>query len=358
VIWAAPGLPETLARGGACGILLVLAFAVGRGPAPARITGALFCLSAAAHSLQQNRVLLASFGPFAGVLDFLSIPGAGLLWAFALELFEDNRRLEPRRFLPAIALILVGTIGAAFVPSPLGRAAWLAHNLISIALMGHVLVALTAGWRGDLVEPRRRLRGLVLALAALYVLGDSLVESAAVLGTPVQALSPFGAACLLIDCLVGAAVFLQADPELFGPSRRARAAASEPPASAQDMAVLAALRKALDEDEAWRREALSIGELAALVGAPEHRLRRLINSQLGYRNFAAFLNERRIAAAKRALADPARALTPVSQIAYESGFGSLGPFNRAFKQATGATPTAWREKRLGAEVSPNPQIAR
>jgi AraC-like DNA-binding protein len=55
------------------------------------------------------------------------------------------------------------------------------------------------------------------------------------------------------------------------------------------------------------------------------------------------------------LSDPAQARTPVSAIAYEMGFGSLGPFNRAFKGATGLTPTEWRRKALIG--SPNSEIS-
>jgi AraC-like DNA-binding protein len=350
------GLLEPLARGAACGVLIALAVALGRrGGSPARVTGALFCLSAAAHVLQQNPAVLFAMGPAAWPLIWLSVPGAGLLWAFSRELFEDNRRIDPRRFIPSAALLAVAVLAVAS-RNPIAQWMWLVHKLLSAALMAHVLVIVLAGWRGDLVERRRRLRGPILVLPALYTLAINLVEAAALFGMPVQAFSPLAAADLLVMSLAGAAVFLQADPELFGAPRRARASA-EPAASAQDLAVLAKLRKALDEDQVWRREALSIGELAAMVGAPEHRLRRLINAHLGYRNFAAFLNERRIAAAKLALGDPACALTPVSQIAYEAGFGSLGPFNRAFKEATGSTPTAWREQTMGVAVSLNPEIA-
>ena len=37
---------------------------------------------------------------------------------------------------------------------------------------------------------------------------------------------------------------------------------------------------------------------------------------------------------------------PVLSIALESGFQSIGPFNRAFKAATGLTPTEFRREQL------------
>ncbi len=111
-----------------------------------------------------------------------------------------------------------------------------------------------------------------------------------------------------------------------------------------DRLVLARLDKAMTDNEVWRGEDLSIGALAALVGAPEHRLRKLINGVLGHRNFADYVNSHRIAAAKLALADPEQALKSVSAIAFDLGFASLGPFNRAFRAETGSTPTAWRQE--------------
>jgi AraC-like DNA-binding protein len=109
-----------------------------------------------------------------------------------------------------------------------------------------------------------------------------------------------------------------------------------------DRLVLTRLTVAMDEDEVWRGEDLSISALAALVGAPEHRLRKLINGVLGHRNFADYVNGRRIEAAKVALAAPDLALKSISTVAYDLGFASLGPFNRAFRAATGVTPTEWR----------------
>ena len=115
-----------------------------------------------------------------------------------------------------------------------------------------------------------------------------------------------------------------------------------------DRLVLARLDKAMNESEVWRGEDLSIGGLAALVGVPEHRLRKLINGVLGHRNFASFVNSYRLQDAKSGLADPHQAQAPILVIALDAGFGSLGPFNRAFKAQTGLTPTAFRAKALGA----------
>ena len=96
-------------------------------------------------------------------------------------------------------------------------------------------------------------------------------------------------------------------------------------------------------DEAlYRREGLTIGTLARILGTQEHLLRRVINRHLGYRNFNVFLNNHRVEEAKAALADPAQAEVPVITIAMDAGFQSLGPFNRAFKAVTGVTPTEYR----------------
>lgn len=63
---------------------------------------------------------------------------------------------------------------------------------------------------------------------------------------------------------------------------------------------------------------------------------------LGYRNFTASINHRRIAAARAILEDPAEARRIVASIAFDLGFGSLGPFNRSFREATGVSPDEYR----------------
>jgi AraC-like DNA-binding protein len=94
----------------------------------------------------------------------------------------------------------------------------------------------------------------------------------------------------------------------------------------------------------WRDETLTIAGLAAQLGEQEYRVRRAINARLGYRNFAAFLNQYRLTEVKAALADPTQRDVPIITIALDAGFGSLGTFNRSFREAEAMTPSEFRAK--------------
>src|SRR5262249_47866639 len=129
------------------------------------------------------------------------------------------------------------------------------------------------------------------------------------------------AAILAVVTVSAALLFIEARAALFGPSLAP--AAPPQPAPGPDRATpaeLARLRQLMDVDEVWREEGLTVAGLALRVGVPETRLRRLIGDQLGHRNFPAFVNASRIAAAKRRLSDPREARVSVSTIAFDTGF--------------------------------------
>jgi AraC-like DNA-binding protein len=77
----------------------------------------------------------------------------------------------------------------------------------------------------------------------------------------------------------------------------------------------------------------------------------ILNQRLGFRNFTAFLNEHRLAAAAARLADRAQTRTPVLTIALDLGWGSIGPFNRAFRARFDMTPSDFRRKRTAAQTT-------
>ena len=337
---------ELLLRGMAVGAVLASALGVlrsGRG-GDARWVGAVFCLSVAAFGLNsgggETRALIWLNGP----IWLLSIAGTAWFWLFAVTLFED-RPVTWERLTPIGLLMVVGAVGA-ILPPPASNGVWIVHNLLEVALVLHVVRIIWRSWGGDLVEARRSLRGPFMAVVAVYCIVLSGFEIADALGIRPAWGSILQAASLAAINLLGAATFLQGRPDIFeGPVRPADEA---PGAIApQDRPALARLRAIMAGDDVWRREGLTIGQLAAEVGVPEHRLRRLINGGLGHRNFADFLNARRIEAAKAALAAPDNARASISALAFNLGYASLGPFNRAFKDATELTPSAWRVQALG-----------
>ncbi len=107
-------------------------------------------------------------------------------------------------------------------------------------------------------------------------------------------------------------------------------------------------------NKVYREEGFSIAVLSSKLSIPEYRLRRLINQKLGHRNFSAFVNSYRLSEAMAALGDPSQSSVPVLTIALDTGFGSIGPFNRAFKAHTGMTPTEYRREHAnGTQKAPS-----
>jgi len=87
---------------------------------------------------------------------------------------------------------------------------------------------------------------------------------------------------------------------------------------------------------------LRVAKLADLVGLPEHRLRKKINQQLGYRNFNQFVNRYRIReAGERLHKEPT---IPVLSVALDVGFRSISSFNTAFQTQYGMSPTEYRRQ--------------
>src|SRR5262249_45229366 len=213
-----------------------------------------------------------------------------------------------------------------------------AYDALSLLFVGLGARHALTGGESDLVQARRRLRMLVAVACALYATAIIVVNMLSP-GSSVSA--PFGifnAAGLIGTTFafamawVGIVRTARVSPAGFDASPRgAEAGGDELPHDKQEPAPLAALHRLMDEHKLYRQDGLSIAVLAARLGIPEYRLRRLINRRLGHRNFSSFINGYRLAEARAALADPLQADVPILTIALDTGFQSLAPFNRAFK---------------------------
>ncbi len=346
---------DVFVRGAGSGALVVMAVSLlSSGLARhARIASALACLSIIAWLICEDSPLRHAVGP-PWPLDAMSLAVGGMFWLMVRALFED-RPLTAWHWLPP-AILFASIIFETRPFAAEQHTFWVVRNAFSGLLCGHAAYRIARGWSGDLLELRRRMRAFVLGFAALLAVTNVLIGLFFPYPpwTALMINRPLGGAVFAAVILAGAAVLLQARASVLAPARRPSAVVDSR-ADAADRLVLQQLAERMAAGE-WRREGLTIGALASDLGVPEHRLRRLINQRLGHRNFAEFVNSHRIEAAKARLADPAEARTTVAAIAFDLGFGSLGPFNRAFRAATGSSPTEWRREAL-AGAAPELQEA-
>jgi AraC-like DNA-binding protein len=223
-----------------------------------------------------------------------------------------------------------------------------------VPLLFAVLAAQAAArhWRADLVEERRRLRLFIVVTGVTYTVALLAARLASPSGRLPPLLALVDVAAMLAMIAVIAWHLLRLGPSELFPLAGPEVAAAQPepaaPASPDpaEERLAQVLERTMVQERAYRDEGLSVASLATRLAVPEYRLRRLINQRLGHRNFNAFVNGYRLAEASSALADPQRRELPVLSIALEAGFQSIGPFNRAFKAATGLTPTEFRREKL------------
>lgn len=193
--------------------------------------------------------------------------------------------------------------------------------------------------RSDLDEGRRNFRlKFVTITAALMLL--VLISELAYQGKRAPAwLELLHAAAVLATVWLFAVRIFTVRPGTLGEIYTPKVIAAE---REVDAGLLAKLETAMQTGKIYTNESLTIRRLAEILGTQEYLLRRLINAGLGYRNFNDYLNELRIHEAARMLSDKEQNSVPVIRIAMDLGFGSLAPFNRAFKERTGKTPTEFR----------------
>ncbi len=376
---------EMALRGVVAGLLLFHAMNLALpGPRPAaRLALIGFVMSVLAYLFcQQAEVLLFLPRPLAYGLVVWCVAGAAWLWVAARALFDDHFRWSVAVLALLGAATLIGlSANLPYFPDGDGpyrtfpadaSVVWLGH-LHSLCMVSFMMLALwevARGWRGDLVQTRRVARRWAAMGIGLYA-GLALVIEIALKGQPVGRLLPalhilgigtiaFGLALLVarrsLSVVLG---FADAEPPLRQPLRQPLPAEAgetglQPPPVAEpanDKVTrrLQELERAMTDGRAYRREGLGLSDLAQSTNMSEATLRELINQRLGFRNFNDFLHHHRLREATERLS---REDLPILTIALECGYGSIGPFNRAFKQRLGVTPTEFRAGARLAQVSP------
>ena len=282
--------------------------------------------------------------------------GTPLIWLFIRTIFQDEfeakwwhwglAALLPARYILRVALDLP-------VDGQAAETMLAAARLIQMGMLLDGLFVALANRNNDLVESRRNKRLFIALGGGGYILLRVSIELAG-LNDWFDRTFPLlhaGVALILATIICVGLLRMRSD-ELFAPARAG--APPEPPpglspaTAGSDTAQWG--QRLLKEMEAgaYRTQGLTVASLAERINLQEYQLRRVINQELGHRNFKAFLNTYRIPAAKRRLEDLSATNEKILHIALDLGYGSISSFNRTFKSETGLTPNQWRQRRAGA----------
>jgi AraC-like DNA-binding protein len=104
--------------------------------------------------------------------------------------------------------------------------------------------------------------------------------------------------------------------------------------------MLARLERCMAEGM-YRDPDASLKSIADSLGVSPHQLSQAVN-QLGDTSLTDYLTSWRLEHAKRELLDPANDCFTIEAIATRSGFASRSAFYRAFREAEGIAPVAFR----------------
>jgi AraC-like DNA-binding protein len=319
---------------------LVGAPRLGDRPRDIYLYGALFAGAVGAFCLTQVIGHRPGF-----VFDLVAIAGdatCGWSWLLVRALFRSE---TPRWGGWPLALVLILVASGAALRLPVEQAGLLPRmmenlgGLVSSALLLLAAIEPLTGMNAQMSRGERRFRmAFAAGYVALLAIAVIWVDGAPAGGATAQWKMAIKSVCA-VSALAGMAFaiwYRRRHP--ISPPRAGRR--SDRTADADNLA--ASIQRLMVQEALFTRQNLKVADIARRLGQPEYKVTQCITGPLGFRNFNQMANRFRIEEAKRQLADPAYAHLPILTIAYDCGFGSIGPFNRAFKAQTGLTPQQFR----------------
>lgn len=296
-----------------------------------------------------------------GRLDLLLETGTsaicGLFMIYCFLIFQEQSRF-PFPLLAAFVIQVVvdlvltlvdhyqeGSPSAAAVPV-LGTA----MDTLQLVFVGYAIYWTLKGWRTDLVEDRRALRWFIIGLQGALIFAVVFVENFLLDGGSASNAGElagivYAIAMLTLGMLL---VALRFDfVSLSSVIRKVAELTEEPEKEGSATFDVESFNRAFRDGELYKEAGLTIAMLARKLNLPEYRLRTFIHKQLGFRNFNAMLHQYRIEEASEALSDKDNQNVPVLTIALSVGYQSITPFNNAFREIKGVTPSEYRKRMQG-----------
>lgn len=311
--------------------------------------GLMLCIGS--YLLLTTRIDNHHYGPLRGLFLFFTELLPYMLWCFVFSLLKDN--FHPKNWPLSVNILLVAALlwFSYFFGYLEGQGSFHQFNhVLGILISVHVIYASISDLNNDLVNSSRISRLFVAIVAGLYLAVLALMELAK---TDIMTSAGFSLvnSILLLVAVSSFALISQRNKTTLAIDRAsAKQAVSE---QMNEKSIPLVHQKSYDQlitfmnDGRFTQPNLTIKLLAQSLAIPEHQLRELINKHLGFRNFSLFLNSYRIQRACHKLKDANNIRTPILTIALDLGYGSIGPFNRAFKEITQQTPSQYRQEFVG-----------
>lgn len=278
----------------------------------------------------------------------------GLFMIYCFLIFQEHDRF-PLSFAIAFAFQVLLDLGLlVFSLLEEGAASSDVVALISTSLdvlqlffVGFAMYWTLKGWRTDLVDDRRVLRWFIIGVQGALIFSVVFVESFLLEGgsrdnASERAVITYAIALLALGMLLVALRFDYVS--LTSVIRKVAELTEEPYQEPNEAFDIDSFNKSFRDGKLYREAGLTIAMLAKKLSLPEYRLRAFIHKQLGFRNFNAMLHKYRIEDARAELAEKDNASVPVLTIALTVGYQSITPFNNAFREITGMTPSEYRKR--------------
>lgn len=264
-----------------------------------------------------------------------------VLWLFTRALFRKDAAIGPFELALVLGIITPSLIKPVLIAvglsAPVGSLVQAQSLLSSTALI-------LSGWEAARNWPSQEHRAeIALRTAFLGVFVSGVFLCTVWLGSgitisagPVTLIEALCACAILGVCSIGM-LYRQRQPV---PYRR-----SAPDATDDDVQLGQHLLRLMEREALYLDPDLNLNALARRLGEPPNKVSRAITAGLKAANVNQLINARRIAHAQSLLNNPEHDTLTILQVALESGFNSIGPFNRAFKASCGQTPREFRRAR-------------
>lgn len=335
-------------RFAACGQLALLIYWVGHYKSTAQKRAyQFFVLCIISYILLTTPIANEDYGWLRAPLLLLTNLTAFSVWYLVLKILKPHRPLidYPAWITWPVGLWCIWLI-YFFLFTPAKGVMHDVNHLIGFIVLGYVVFRCLHGYFDDLVDERRNARLIIITGCGIYMAVLTFFELAFRSVKDLSMFSVLNALTIALLAFACSAKYIEPNARTEYNNEDSGAQAIQKTLTSQDAPRSANAEKleALMDTGIYRQPVFSISALSEALGIPQHKLRRLINQELGFNNFSHYLNSYRIPDVCRRLENAQQHHIPILTLALDAGFNSIAPFNRAFKHHMGMTPKQYRDR--------------